>query len=86
MLQSLFKISGFVSALLIATPAIATDTDPFVDHSALGTTDWTQGTIEATGQGSARYLGNRVQEELMAKQAARTMAQARRAGNRFNHP
>ncbi len=51
--------------------------DPFVETNQLGTTDWVEGYIEATGQGTSRYMSNRVQEELMAKQAARTVAQAR---------
>ena len=51
--------------------------DSFVETSDMGTTDWVEGYIEATAQGTSRYMGNRVQEELMAKQAARTMAQSR---------
>jgi len=51
--------------------------DSFVEKSDMGTTDWVKGYIEATAQGTSRYMGNRVQEELMAKQAARTMAQSR---------
>ena len=50
---------------------------PFVETTELGTTDWIKGYVEATAQGTARYMGNKVQEELMAKQAARTTAQAR---------
>lgn len=50
---------------------------PFVETTELGTTDWVNSYVEATGQGTSRYMGNRVQEELMAKQAARTTAQAR---------
>lgn len=51
--------------------------DNFIEQSDLGTTDWIEGYVEATGQGTSRYMGNRVQEELMAKQAARTTAQSR---------
>lgn len=64
-----------LSATLLSFAALAND--PFVEENALGVTDWTNGYVEAQGQGSARYMGSKVQEELMAKQAARTMAQAR---------
>lgn len=40
-------------------------------------TDWEQGFVDVTGSATARFTGNRVQEELMAKAAARLVAQAR---------
>jgi len=51
--------------------------DAFVQSSENGTTDWIEGYVEASGNGTSRYMGNRIQEELMAKQAARTTAQSR---------
>jgi len=48
-----------------------------VQSNDFGTTDWIDGYVEASGNGTSRYMGNRVQEELMAKQAARTTAQSR---------
>lgn len=74
-----FSLSCTVLSLLLwqGPNAQAQNNDPFREESAIGTTDWTQGTLEATGQGTARYMGNKAQEELLAKQAARTMAQAR---------
>lgn len=65
----------FLFSLALITSAQAED--PFIETSQLGTTDWVEGYVEATGQGTSRYMGNRIQEELMAKQAARTVAQAR---------
>ncbi|MDV7339132.1 hypothetical protein RYZ26_05985 [Terasakiella sp. A23] len=65
---------SFVFAFSLITQAAALD--GLVETNDFGTTDWAEGYIEATGQGTARYLGNRIQEELMAKQAARTTAQA----------
>lgn len=41
--------------------------------------DWTAGTVEATGRGFARPTGNAVKDELMALEAARTIAYARLA-------
>lgn len=72
------KVSFFMTTLLtlgICTAAYAQD--GWQEASPEGLTDWTNGYVEATGQGTSRYMGNRVQEELMAKQAARTTAQAR---------
>lgn len=66
---------SFVCALSLSLNAWASD--PLVESTAHGTIDWSKGYVEATGQGTSRYMGNRIQEELMAKQAARTTAQAR---------
>lgn len=62
-------------SLAISTPLAAQD--GWQEASDAGLTDWGNGYVEATGQGTSRYMGNRIQEELMAKQAARTTAQAR---------
>lgn len=51
--------------------------DSLIQSNDLGTTDWIEGYVEASGNGTSRYMGNRIQEELMAKQAARTTAQSR---------
>lgn len=72
------KVSFLITAILslgIYTTAHAQD--GWQEATPDGLTDWTNGYVEATGQGTSRYMGNRVQEELMAKQAARTTAQAR---------
>lgn len=61
----------------LALQATALAQSPLVEESPHGITDWQAGYVEATGQGTSRYMGNRIQEELMAKQAARTTAQAR---------
>lgn len=66
-------------AALLALP-ISAGADSLREEAAHGTTDWHAGYIEATGQGTARYMGNRIQEELMAKEAARMSAQARLLG------
>jgi len=62
-------------SLILTTPLGAQD--GWQEASDAGLTDWSNGYVEATGQGTSRYTGNRIQEELMAKQAARTTAQAR---------
>jgi hypothetical protein len=51
--------------------------DGLLETTEQGKTDWVEGYVEASGQGTSRYMGNRIQEELMAKQAARTSAQSR---------
>ncbi len=66
---------SFIFAFAFLSQASAEDR--LVTTTDLGTTDWVEGYVEATGQGTSRYMGNRIQEELMAKQAARTTAQAR---------
>jgi hypothetical protein len=62
---------------LFLGPSIGLAQENWVETDQNGLTDWTDGYVEATGYGSARYMGNKVQEELMARQAARTSAQAR---------
>jgi len=62
-------------SLVLTTPLAAQD--GWQESTDTGLTDWSNGYVEATGQGTSRYMGNRIQEELMAKQAARTTAQAR---------
>ncbi|SCA56819.1 exported hypothetical protein [Candidatus Terasakiella magnetica] len=64
-----------VFAMCLASQSWALD--GWVEASDDATTNWSQGYVEASAQGTSRYMGNRVQEELMAKQAARTTAQAR---------
>ncbi|WP_417783901.1 hypothetical protein [Terasakiella pusilla] len=61
----------------LALHSTASAQSPLVEETPFGKTDWQGGYVEATGQGTSRYMGNRIQEELMAKQAARTTAQAR---------
>lgn len=62
-------------SLVLTTPLAAQD--GWQEATDAGLTDWSNGYVEATGQGTSRYMGNRIQEELMARQAARTTAQAR---------
>ncbi|NVK20461.1 MAG: hypothetical protein HWE30_17340 [Methylocystaceae bacterium] len=66
---------SFICTLSLSLSVWASD--PLVETGPNGSIDWSQGYVEATGQGTSRYMGNRIQEELMAKQAARTTAQAR---------
>lgn len=63
--------------LAVAVYSTANAQSPLLEETPHGKTDWQAGYVEATGQGTSRYMGNRIQEELMAKQAARTTAQAR---------
>ncbi len=69
------RMTAFFPILLFSLSCAAQD--GWMETTPLGATDWENGYIEAKGQGTSRYLGNRIQEELMAKQAARTTAQAR---------
>ena len=69
------RLSLLAAFFIVSLSAKLYAQDPFVETNSLGTTDWVEGYIEATGQGTSRYMGNRVQEEVMAKQAARTAAQ-----------
>lgn len=72
------KLSFLITAIFtLGMCASSYAQDGWQEATPDGVTDWTNGYVEATGQGSSRYMGNRVQEELMAKQAARTTAQAR---------
>ncbi len=72
------KVSFLIITILTLGLCTATYAqDGWQETTPDGLTDWTNGYVEATGQGTSRYMGNRVQEELMAKQAARTTAQAR---------
>lgn len=64
-----------VGFALSSFPAVANE--GWQEENSLGTTDWSRGVIETTGQGTARYIGNKIQEEMMAKQAAKTDAQVK---------
>ena len=68
-----------VVGLLYSTPSEAAG--PLIERVTKGNTtsviNWGEGFVETTAHGTARYTGNRVQEKLMALQAARTIAQAR---------
>lgn len=76
--------SGAFAALLLAIAAVSGPNaiaGPLrVSDDRDGTVsvvDWSQGFVEVAGHATARFTGNRVQEELMAKAAARLIAQAR---------
>ncbi|WP_135076297.1 hypothetical protein [Terasakiella sp. SH-1] len=71
------KLPLITAAFTMAFSCLALAQDGWVEAGKHALTDWSEGYVEATGQGTSRYMGNRIQEELMAKQAARTTAQAR---------
>jgi hypothetical protein len=71
------KLSSLICVITFGLSVTAYAQDSWQETTPNGLTDWHNGYVEATGQGTSRYMGNRIQEELMAKQAAHTTAQAR---------
>ena len=73
---------GLWLGMLLAAASAAGQAAGELRHEArsadsLSVTDWAQGFVDVTGSATARFTGNRVQEELLAKSAARLVAHAR---------
>lgn len=79
--QTIERIIAWVGILAISGYTVCASAQEFRREvetaDTVTVTDWEQGFVDVTGSATARFTGNRVQEELMAKAAARLVAQAR---------